>query len=39
MRPRDRVADILHRPADVMSRTSLHPGWRAEIEQGALQVL
>jgi predicted nucleotidyltransferase len=34
----DRIAELLHRPADVMSRGSIHPRLRSSIESAALQV-
>ena len=38
LRFRDRLQDLLHHTADVMSRSSLHPYLRDEIERGAVQV-
>ena len=34
----DRVADLLHARADVMSRGSIHPRLRTSIESSAIQV-
>lgn len=34
----DRAVDILGRPADVMTRNSLHPRLKAGVEAAALQV-
>ena len=33
-----RVEDVLHRPADLMTRGSLHPRLRNDIERSAVQV-
>jgi predicted nucleotidyltransferase len=38
LRAKRRVEEILHNPADVMTRGSLHPRLRPTIEQTALQV-
>ena len=34
----DRIADLLHMPADVMSRESIHPRLRSSIEASAIRV-
>jgi predicted nucleotidyltransferase len=34
----DRISDLLHARADVMSRRSIHPRLRATIEGSAIQV-
>jgi predicted nucleotidyltransferase len=34
----DRIADLLHTRADVMSRGSIHPRLRSVIEESAVQV-
>ena len=34
----NRIAELLHTPADIMSRGSIHPRLRPSIESSALQV-
>jgi len=38
LRLKDRVEEMLSRPVDLMTRSSLHPRLRNDIEQSALQV-
>ena len=35
---KDRIGELLHAPADVMSRGSIHPRLRSSIEGSALRV-
>ncbi len=34
----DRIAELLHAPADVMTRGSIHPRLRSSVEDSAVQV-
>jgi predicted nucleotidyltransferase len=38
LRLKDRVEELLSRPVDLMTRSSLHPRLRNDIEQSAVQV-
>ena len=38
LRLKDRVEELLSRPVDLMTRSSLHPRLRNDIEQSALRV-